>query len=120
MSVELDESEVGFNPHAVALVWECATDLPVSVAATLAQEFANADIRGSDGEQSDCDVVFPDAGILVEEKAVGVCGRERAEQYAPGFIELDRDDGRVLTVNPNQIFEGRQADYQPANNGVDE
>jgi hypothetical protein len=115
MSVELDVSEIGFNPHAVALVWERANELPVSVAATLAQEFANAEIHATDGEQSDRDVLFTDANVLVEEKAVGVCGRERAE-YAPGFIELDRDDGRVLAVNPNQIFEGHQAHEQPPNN----
>jgi hypothetical protein len=36
---------------------------------------------------------------------MGVCPRETAEQHAWAFVELNRDDGYVLALNPAQIFE---------------
>lgn len=102
---EIDAENVQFNAHAIAGAWDAADELPACVAAAIVNEFTDYDVRAADGIEADHDVHFKDTGIMVEEKAVGVCPRETAERLAPGFIELDRRDGYVLAVNPGSIYD---------------
>lgn len=104
---ESPETDVNFNAHAIAGAWEATDCVPVSVAVAITNEFTEHTVTAQDGEESDGDVVFEDAGILFEEKAVGVCHRKIAEQYAPMYIELDRRDNNVLAIAPTQIFENQ-------------
>lgn len=99
---------VGFNARAIAAAWEAAEHTPVCVAVALTNEFTDHHVTAADGTEEDRDVIFSEAGVHFEEKGVGVCDRETAEKYAPGYVELDRRDGRVLAVNPAQVF-----DYNP-------
>jgi hypothetical protein len=106
MAQQIDASDVSFQPKVMAAAWEACDDLPCSVAATIVNEFTdNGPVGYWEGEQSDGDVLFPDHDLMVEEKAVGVCARETAEQYAPAYVTYDSDDGKVLAVNPAQVFE---------------
>jgi hypothetical protein len=112
----IDPEDVAFDAHAIAAAWEAADDVPVCVAVAITNEFTDHDVRAADGEKADRDVMFgwyendygTDWGYDVhfEEKAVGVCDRDTAEEHAPAYVALpDRDDGRVLAVNPAQIFD---------------
>lgn len=110
----IDADDVAFNAYAIAGAWEAAEDVPVCVAVAITNEFTSYDVTADDGEESDRDVVFEDGGdvtdygVLFEEKAVGVCDRDTAEEYAPRYIDLpDRDDGKVLAINTAQIMEYR-------------
>lgn len=100
----LENNDVDFNAKAVAGAWEAAEELPACVAAALVNEFTDKKVGYWDGVESDRDVIFSEAEIMVEEKAVGVCDRETAEKYAPLYVELDRYDNKVLAMNPAQIF----------------
>ena len=103
-AVRLTDDDVKFNARAIAAAWEGAEVVPVCVAVAITNEFTEHEVTAADGEESDGDVYFTDAKILFEEKAVGVCARDVAEAHAPGYVELDRDDEKVLAVNPGQIF----------------
>lgn len=106
MADVLQADDVGFDAHATAAEWEAHDALPVGVAARIVNEFTDHTALISDGYESDRDVVFPGPDLLVEEKAVGVCRRETAEKFAPAYVELDREDDRVLAVNPAQVMPG--------------
>lgn len=102
----IDADDVSFNALAIAGAWEAVDDqVPTCVAVAITNEFTDHVVTAEDGVESDRDVLFGDAGVLFEEKAVGVCSRETAEQYAPAYVELERDDGFVLAINPAQIFD---------------
>jgi len=111
----IEPDEVDFEPHAIAAAWEAAADLPVCVGVAIANEVVDDPVHAADGEAVDRDVVFGHktatpltADVLVEEKAVGVCPRDVAEEHAPTFVALpDRDDDHVLAVNPAQVFDNR-------------
>jgi len=107
----IDPDDVDFDAHAIAAAWEAAPDVPVCVAVAVTNEFHDLDVKALEGYKTDGDVGFwedPDDGtpvVLFEEKAVGVCPRETAKKFAPMFVDLpNRDDDRVLAVNPAQIF----------------
>jgi len=107
----IDPDDVDFDAHAIAAAWEAAPDIPVYVAVAVTNEFHDLDVKALEGYKTDGDVGFwedPDDGtpvVLFEEKAVGVCPRETAKKFAPMFVDLpNRDDDRVLAVNPAQIF----------------
>lgn len=106
MATEMKPKHVGFNVKAIMAAWETADDLPPCVAAAVTNEFTAERVNAADGEMIDRDVEFADAGVMVEEKAVGVCDRETADKYAPYMIDPDRDDGKVMAVNPHQIYTG--------------
>lgn len=97
-------TDVNFNAHAIAGAWEATENVPVCVAVAITNEITEHTVTPQDGEESDGDVVFEDAGILFEEKAVGVCQRKIAEKYAQIYVELDRRDNKVLAITPAQIF----------------
>ena len=99
--------DVSFNPNVIAAAWESFEDgIPAVAAAAFVNELPNGiSVTANDGVESDRDVVFHDAEVMVEEKAMGVCPRDTAEQYAPAFVELDREDGYVLALNGVQVFE---------------
>lgn len=108
----IDPDDVDFDPHVIAAAWEAFDDgVPVPVAVAITNEFTDHRVAAYDGEAVDRDVVFgadesnPTGDIHFEEKAVGVCPRDVAEEHAPAFVDLpNRDDGYVLAVNPAQIF----------------
>jgi len=104
---EMTAEEVEFNPEIIAAAWEAFEDgIPAVAAAALVNELSNGiTVTANDGEESDRDVIFADAEVMVEEKAMGVCPRETAEKHAPAFIDLDREDGYVLALNAGQVFE---------------
>ncbi len=104
---ESPETDVNFNAPAIAGAWEAAEDVPVCVAVAITNEFTEHTVTAQDGEESDGDVVFEAAGILFEEKAVGVCQRRTAEKYAQRYVELEREDNKVLAISPVQIFENQ-------------
>lgn len=103
---EIDPGEVSFNPEIVAAAWEAFDDgIPALAAAALANEYRDdVDVTPNEGIESDRDVHFPRVDLLVEEKAMGVCDEPTAKKYAPAYIKLARDDGRVLALNPAQIM----------------
>ena len=107
MSEALTADDVNFNPKIIAAAWEAFEDgIPAVAAAALVNELPNGvTVAANDGVESDRDVLFHDAEVMVEEKAMGVCPRDTAEQYAPAFVELDREDGYVLALNAGQVFE---------------
>ncbi|WP_248911033.1 hypothetical protein [Halocatena marina] len=105
-SSEKQVTDVDFNALAIAGAWEATESVPVCVAVAITNEFTEHTVTAQDGEESDGDVVFKDARILFEEKAVGVCPREIAEQHAQMYVELDRRD-KVLAITPAQIFENQ-------------
>ena len=108
----IDPDDVDFDPHVIAAAWEAFDDgVPVPVAVAITNEFTDHRVAAYEGEAVDRDVVFgadesnPTGDIHFEEKAVGVCPRDVAEEHAPAFVDLpNRDDGYVLAVNPAQIF----------------
>jgi hypothetical protein len=102
----LDSDDVAFDANAIAAAWEAAdSQTPVCVAVALTNEFTEYTVNASEGVAEDRDVHFQNSGILVEEKAVGVCARETAEKYAPKYVTLPGRD-KVLAVNPAQIMPG--------------
>ena len=107
MSEALTTDDVSFNPNVIAAAWESFEDgIPAVAAAALVNELPNGvTVTANDGVESDRDVIFHDAEIMVEEKAMGVCPRDTAEKYAPAFVELNREDGYVLAINAGQVFE---------------
>jgi hypothetical protein len=106
MAQEIDAADVSFQPKVMAAAWEASEELPCSVAATIVNEFTdNGPVGYWEGEQSDGDVLFTDHNLMVEEKAVGVCDRATAEEYAPAYVTYDGDGDKVLAVNPAQVFE---------------
>jgi len=111
MTDVLTADDVSFNPHIIATAWDAFEHgIPAVAAAALVNELPNgATVTANDGREADRDVFFPDAEIMVEEKAMGVCPRETAETYAPAFVELERDDGYVLALNGAQVFEDAAA-----------
>jgi len=104
---EFTADEVSFNPNVIAAAWEAFDNgIPAVAAAALVNELPNGiTVTANDGVESDRDVIFHDAEVMVEEKAMGVCSRAIAEEHAPAFVALDRDDGRVLALNAGQVFE---------------
>jgi len=104
---EMTADEVSFNPQIIAAAWEAFEDgIPAVAAAALVNELPNGiTVTANDGVESDRDVLFHDAEVMVEEKAMGVCPRETAEEHAPAFIDLGREDGYVLALNAGQVFE---------------
>lgn len=109
MATEYLPKDVEYNPEVIAAAWEAFGDgVPAVAAAALVNEYTEHTVTGNEGEESDRDVLFHDAEVMVEEKAMGVCERETAEKFAPLFIELDRDDGRVLAINPGAIYENHR------------
>lgn len=107
---ELDSEDVAFDPNDVAAEWLAFNDednagIPATAAAAIVAEWFDESVTAEDGVESDRDVIFPDAEIMVEEKAMGVCDRRTAEAYAAGFFELNREDGRVLALNGAAIYE---------------
>jgi len=107
MAQEIDATDVEFNAEIIAAAWEAFDNgIPSVAAAALVNELDNGvHVTANDGEESDRDVIFPDSDVVVEEKAMGVCARETAEAHAPAFVPLDREDGKVLALNPAQVFE---------------
>lgn len=107
MTEVLTAADVSFNPEVIAAAWEAFENgIPAVAAAALVNELPNGiSVTANDGVESDRDVIFHDADVMVEEKAMGVCPRETAEQHAPAFVELDREDGYVLALNAGQVFE---------------
>jgi len=102
----IDSEDVSFNPEIIAAAWEAFEDgIPAVAAAALVNEMDNdLQVIANDGEECDRDVHFEAQGVMVEEKAMGVCSEDTAEKYAPGYIPLDRDDGKVLALNLAQVF----------------
>lgn len=108
-ATEVDANEVSFNPEIIALAWEGFDDgIPAVAAAALVNEFVeDVEVNANKGDETDRDVMFREAGVHVEEKAMGVCDRETAKEHAPAYIELDeRGDEKVLAFNLAQIFTG--------------
>ena len=107
MAEEINADEVSFNPQIIAAAWEAFEDgIPAVAAAALVNELPNGiTVNGNEGEECDRDVIFADAEVMVEEKAMGVCSRSVAEEHAPAFIDLNREDGYVLALNAGQVFE---------------
>jgi len=99
--------DVSFNPNVIAAAWESFEGgIPAVAAAALLNELPNGvQVTANDGVESNRDVVFPHAELMVEEKAMGVCAKETAENYAPAYVELDRDDGYVLALDAGQVLE---------------
>jgi hypothetical protein len=98
--------DVSFNAQEIATEWEEFGDgIPAVAAAALLNEFTEYDVDAEDGIEADRDVIFTDVDVMVEEKAMGVCPRKTAEQFAPAYIELEREDRRVLALNGAAIYE---------------
>jgi hypothetical protein len=107
MAEEIDANEVEFNAQIVAAAWESFDDgIPAMAAEAILSEFYDYDVAANSGVEADRDVLFPEIDVMVEEKAIGVCDRETAEKYAASFIELERDDDRVLSLNGAAVYEG--------------
>lgn len=112
MVTVIDADDVEFNASAIAGAWEATRNaleaggdqVPVCVAVAITNEFTDYEVTAAEGEESDRDVLFHDSEILFEEKAVGVCSREIAEEHAPAYVEMGREE-TVLAVNPAQIME---------------
>jgi hypothetical protein len=102
----IDSEDVSFNPEIIAAAWEAFENgIPAVSAAAIVNEMDNTPtVNANDGEEVDRDVHFEEQDILVEEKAMGVCAESTAEEYAPGYIKLDREDGKVLALNLAQVF----------------
>lgn len=106
----IDREDVSFNPDVIAAAWEAFDDgIPAVCAAAIINEFTPYTVTANEGEEADRDVIFADAGQMVEEKAMGVCPKDVAVEYAHAYIELDRDDGKVLAMNGNAVFEDYSA-----------
>jgi len=107
MAEKMTAEDVSFNPEIIAAAWEAFEDgIPAVAAAALVNELPNGiTVTANDGEENDRDVFFVDANVMVEEKAMGVCPRDVAEEHAPAYVELDREDGYVLALNGAQVFE---------------
>lgn len=103
----VEADDVSFNPEIIAAAWEAFDDgIPAVCAAALVNELPNGiAVTANEGEEADRDVIFSDVSVMVEEKAMGVCDESVAEEYAPAYIKLDRDDGRVLALNAGQVYE---------------
>jgi len=104
---EFTADGVSFNPNVIAAAWEAFDNgIPAVAAAALVNELPNGiTVTANDGVESDRDVLFHDADVMVEEKAMGVCSRATAEEHAPAFVALNRDDDRVLALNARQVFD---------------
>jgi len=107
MAQQIAADDVEFNPKIIAAAWEAFDNgIPAVAAAALVHELPNGiTVSANDGDETDRDVVFRDAEVLVEEKAMGVCPRHIAEDHAPAFIDLNRPDGYVLAADAGQVFE---------------
>lgn len=107
---DLDAEDVAFDPNEVAAAWEDFNDgdnagIPAEAAAAIISEWYDDSVTAADAIESDRDVLFPDAEIMVEERAMGVCDRRTAEDLAAGFFALNREDGRVLALNGAAVYE---------------
>jgi len=107
MAEKIEASEVAFNPEIIAAAWGAfESGIPAVAAAAIVNELPNGKtVTANDGEETDRDVFFADAELMVEEKAMGVCAEETAEEHAPAYIPLDREDGKVLAINAAQVME---------------
>jgi len=106
MAQQIDAEEVSFNPEMVAVAWENFGDgIPALSAAAIINEFYEYTVTANEAEESDRDVLFPRVDIMVEEKAMGVCPKETAEEHAGAYIDLDREDGYVLALNGAAVYE---------------
>jgi len=106
MAKEISSTEVEFNAEIVAAAWEGFGDgIPAVAAESIVAEFFDYDVKANSGIESDRDVHFPEINVLVEEKAIGVCPRETAEEYAGAYIDLEREDGYVLALNGAAVYE---------------
>jgi len=104
MAQQIDADDVSFNPQIIAAAWEAFDDgIPAVAAAAIINEFEDYTVTANDGIESDRDVLFPDVDVMVEEKAMGVCGRETAEKYAGAYIPLKDDE--VLALNGAAVYE---------------
>ena len=103
---EISANDVSFNPEIIAAAWEAFGDgIPAVSAAAIVNEFYDYRVTANEGEESDRDVIFSEVGVMVEEKAMGVCDVETAEEYAGAYIRLNRDDGKVLALNGAAVYE---------------
>ena len=105
MAEKIEATEVSFNAEIIAAALEAFEGgIPAVAAAALVNELPNGEtVTANEGVESDRDVIFHDAEIMVEEKAMGVCSKEIAEQHAPAYIELE--SGECLCLNGAQVFE---------------
>ena len=103
----IDPDDVNFNADVIAAAWEAFDDgMPAVAAAAFVNELENdVTVCANDGIEVDRDVEFRDAGILVEERAMGVCAEETARKHAGAFVPLDRDDGKVLALTRFHIYD---------------
>lgn len=98
--------DVEFNARVVAAAWESfEKGIPEVSAAAIVNEFYDYTVTANEGVESDRDVLFPRVDVMVEEKAMGVCSRETAEEFAGAYVDLERDDGRVLALNGGAVYE---------------
>jgi hypothetical protein len=106
MAQQIAADDVSFNPNVIAAAWESFEDgIPAVCAAAIVNDLPNGiTVTANDGEEADRDVHFADAGVMVEEKAMGVCPRDVAEEHAPAYVELGREDRYVLALNGAQVF----------------
>jgi len=106
MAEEINAEDVSFNPEMIAVAWEEFGDgIPAVSAAALINEFYDYTVTANEADESDRDVLFPRVDVMVEEKAMGVCPKETAEEHAACFIDLNREDGYVLAMNGAAVYE---------------
>ena len=102
----INNNDVSFNAEIIADAWESFGDgIPAVAAAAIINEFYDYTVTANDGIESDRDVMFKDVDVMVEEKAMGVCAQDVAEQHAASYISLDREDGKVLALNGAAVYE---------------
>jgi hypothetical protein len=106
MATEIEADEVEFNPSIIAAAWEAFSNgIPAVAAEAILNQFYDYEVPANAGMESDRDVYFPDRDVMVEEKAIGVCAKETAEEHAGSFIDLGREDGKVLALNGAAVCE---------------
>jgi len=106
MSETLNSDDVNFNANIIASAWEEFGDgIPAVAAAAIINEFYDYTVTANEATEADRDVLFPRVNVMVEEKAMGVCDVETAEKHAPMYVELNREDGKVLALNGAAVYE---------------
>lgn len=106
MAEEINAEDVAFNPEIIAAAWdEFGDGVPAVAAAAIVNEFYDCTVTANNAEESDRDVIFPEADIMVEEKAIGVCSKETAENHAGAYIPLDFSGESVLALNGAAVYE---------------
>lgn len=106
MAEQINADDVDFNAQVIAAAWESFGDgIPAVAAAAIINEFYDYEVTANDAIEADRDVLFTDVDVMVEEKTMGVCPKETAEEHAALFIDLERDDGHVLALNGAAVYE---------------